>query len=242
MPDFDFALEELVTANRILAHEGVVDGFGHVTVRHPQRPDRFLMSRARAPDCVEVEDLMEFALDGTAIDPKGRKPYLERFIHGAVYEARPEIMSVVHNHSPSTIPFGITPVRLRPLMHMCATIGHEVPVWDIRDRFGDTSLLVTDMEMGRDLAKALGPRPTALMRGHGCVVAAESLRKCVWVSIYLELNANLQMKAMAMGEVKFLSPGEVDAVMARTSGFTLDRAWEYWCRRAGRPAHRLEIN
>ena len=133
MADLDLVLEELVTANRILAHEGVVDGFGHVTVRHPQRPDRFLMSRARAPDCVEVSDLMEFTLEGEPVDPKGRKPYLERFIHGAVYEARPEIMSVVHNHSPSTIPFGITSKRLRPLMHMCATIGHEVPVWDIAD-------------------------------------------------------------------------------------------------------------
>jgi ribulose-5-phosphate 4-epimerase/fuculose-1-phosphate aldolase len=242
MADLDLVLEELVTANRILAHEGVVDGFGHVTVRHPQRPDRYLMSRARAPDCVEVADLMEFTLDGTPVDPKGRKPYLERFIHGAVYEARPEIMSVVHNHSPSTIPFGITPKRLRPLMHMCATIGHEVPVWDIQDKFGDTSLLVTDMDMGRDLAKTLGQRPSALMRGHGCVVAAETLRKAVWVSIYLELNANLQMKAMAMGDVKFLSPGEVDAVIARTTGFGIDRGWEYWCRRAGRPAGELEIN
>ena len=242
MADLDLVLEELVTANRILAHEGVVDGFGHVTVRPPQRADRFLMSRARAPDCVEVADLMEFTLEGEPVDAKGRKPYLERFIHGAVYEARPEIMSVVHNHSPSTIPFGITSKRLRPLMHMCATIGHEVPVWDIRDKFGDTSLLVTDMDMGRDLAKTLGPRPTALMRGHGCVVAAETLRKAVWVSIYLELNANLQMKAMAMGDVTYLSPGEVDTVIARTSGFGIDRGWEYWCRRAGRPAGELEIN
>jgi HCOMODA/2-hydroxy-3-carboxy-muconic semialdehyde decarboxylase len=242
MADLDLVLEELVTANRILAHEGVVDGFGHVTVRHPQRPNRFLMSRARAPDCVEVADLMEFTLEGDPVDAKGRKPYLERFIHGAIYEARPEIMSVVHNHSPSTIPFGITSQRLRPLMHMCATIGHEVPVWDIHDKFGDTSLLVTDMDMGRDLAKTLGARPTALMRGHGCVVAAETLRKAVWVSIYLELNANLQMKAMAMGDVKFLSPGEVDAVISRTTGFGIDRGWEYWCRRAGRPAGALEID
>lgn len=242
MADLDLLLEELVTANRILAHEGVVDGFGHVTVRHPQRPDRFLMSRARAPECIEIEDLMEFTLDGTPVDPKGRKAYLERFIHGAIYEARPEIMSVVHNHSPSTIPFGITSKKLRPLMHMCATIGHEVPVWDINDKFGDTDLLVSNMAMGRDLATTLGNRPTALMRGHGCVVAADTLRKAVWISIYLELNANLQMKAMTMGDVKFLSSGEVDAVIARTSGFTVDRGWEYWCRRAGRPAGTLEIN
>jgi ribulose-5-phosphate 4-epimerase/fuculose-1-phosphate aldolase len=242
MADLDLLLEELVTANRILAHEGVVDGFGHVTARHPQRPDRFLMSRARAPECIEIEDLMEFTLDGTPVDPKRRKPYLERFIHGAIYEARPEIVSVVHNHSPSTIPFGITSKKLRPLMHMCATIGHEVPVWYINDKFGDTDLLVSDMAMGRDLAQALGNRPTALMRGHGCVVAAETLRKAVWISIYLELNANLQMKAMAMGDVKYLSSGEVDAVIARTSGFTVDRGWEYWCRRADRPARALEIN
>jgi len=242
MADIDLLKEELVTANRILAHEGVVDGFGHVTARHPQRPDRFLMSRARAPECIEVEDLMEFALDGTPVDPKGRKPYLERFIHGAIYEARPEIVSVVHNHSPSTIPFGITSKKLRPLMHMCATIGHDLPVWDINDKFGDTDLLVSDMAMGRDLAKTLGNRPTALMRGHGCVVAADTLRKAVWISIYLELNANLQMKAMAMGDVKFLSPGEVDIIIERTSGFSIDRGWEYWCRRAGRPAGELEIN
>jgi len=238
----DQLLEELVTANRILANENVVDGFGHVTVRHPERPDHFLMSRARAPQNVEAGDIIEFAHDGTPIDAKGRKPYLERFIHGAIFEARPEIMAVVHNHSPSVIPFGITSRKLRPLMHMCATIGHEVPVWDINDKFGDTDLLVSDMAMGRDLAKTLGNRRTALMRGHGCVVAAEALRKVVYISIYLELNANLQMKAMAMGDVKFLTPGEVDAVTARTTGFGIDRAWEYWCKRAGRPVQALEID
>src|SRR5229473_99659 len=120
MAPLDLLMEEIVTANRILAHEGVVDGFGHVSARHPQRPERYVMSRARAPQCIEVEDLMEFALDGTPVDAQGRKPYLERFIHGAIYEARPEIMSVVHNHSPSTIPFGITPNKLRPLMHLVA--------------------------------------------------------------------------------------------------------------------------
>jgi len=242
MAKLDLLLDELVTANRILAHEGVVDGFGHVSVRHPDRPDRYLMSRARAPQCIEVADLMEFALDGTPIDATGRKPYLERFIHGAAYEARPEITSVVHNHSPSVIPFGITTHRLRPLMHMCATIGHEVPVWDSHDRFGDTSLLVTDMKMGRDLAGTLGGRPTALMRGHGCVVVGRTLREAVFISIYLELNAGLQMKAMAMGDIKFLTPGEVDTIIGRTSAFTIDRAWEYWCRRADRPVQELEID
>ena len=241
MRDVDHLLEELVTANRILAREGVVDAFGHVSVRHPQRPDRYVMSRARAPDCVEREDLMEFTLDGTPIDAAGRKPYLERFIHGAAYEARPEVMSVVHNHSPSVIPFGVTSVKLRPLLHMCAGIGHQVPVWDTRAAFGDTDLLVVNMDMGRDLVRALGGGSTALMRGHGCVVVGHTLREAVHTSVYLELNANLQAKAMAMGDITFLTPGEVDMIAANTSGFTIDRAWEYWCRRANRPVRSLEI-
>src|SRR5262252_1638038 len=148
MAKLDDVLEELVTANRILAREGVVDSFGHVSVRHPARPDRYLLSRARAPDCIEASDIMEFSLDGIPIDPRQRQPYLERFIHGALYEMRPEVGSVVHSHSPSVIPFGVTNHQLRPLLHMCASIGHEVPIWDSHDRFGDTTLLVENTEMG----------------------------------------------------------------------------------------------
>jgi ribulose-5-phosphate 4-epimerase/fuculose-1-phosphate aldolase len=229
------ALDELVTANRILAREGVVDSFGHVSIRHPEHPDRYLLSRARAPECIDAGDLMEFTLDGTPIAPGGRKPYAERFIHGAVYEARPEVRAVVHNHSPSVIPFGITATPLRPVMHMCASMGTHVPLWDSRTRFGDTNLLVTGMEMARDLAAALGQRSVALMRGHGCVVAGESLREVVFNSVYLELNANLQMKAGSLGEITFLSDGEVEAVLSTRSSFTFERAWEYWCRRASRP-------
>jgi HCOMODA/2-hydroxy-3-carboxy-muconic semialdehyde decarboxylase len=229
------ALEELVTANRILAREGVVDSFGHVSIRHPDDPNRYLLSRARAPECIEVADLMEFTLDGTPIAPAGRKPYAERFIHGAVYEARPDVRAVVHSHSPSLIPFGITGTSLRPVMHMCASMGTHVPLWDSRTRFGDTNLLVTGMEMARDLAAALGPRSAALMRGHGCVVAGVSLREVVFNSVYLELNADLQMKASSLGEISFLSDGEVQAVLSTRSSFTFERAWEYWCRRAGRP-------
>jgi HCOMODA/2-hydroxy-3-carboxy-muconic semialdehyde decarboxylase len=234
MADLDLVLEELVTANRILAHEGVVDGFGHVTVRHPQRPDRYLMSRARAPDLVEVADLMEFTLDGTPIDPKGRKPYLERFIHGAIYEARPDVQAIVHNHSPSVIPFGVTGKKLKPLLHMCASCGHEVPIWDSQDKFGDTTLLVSDMAMGRDLAGHMGANPTTLMRGHGATVVGRSVRHAVFISVYLEVGAKLQMQAMQMGEVKFLSKGEVDKIVARVNDYTLNRAWENWARRAGR--------
>ena len=228
------ALEELVTANRILAREGVVDAFGHASIRHPADPGRYVMSRARAPECIEAADLMEFTLEGVPTDAAGRKPYAERFIHGAVYEARPDIQAVIHNHSPSVIPFGITPARLSPVMHMCASMGADVPVWDTRAHFGDTNLLVTNMEMARDLARTLAQRSVALMRGHGCVVAGQSLREVVFIAVYLELNANLQMKASSLGEVTFLSPGEIDAVRSTRSSFTFERAWEYWCRRAGR--------
>jgi HCOMODA/2-hydroxy-3-carboxy-muconic semialdehyde decarboxylase len=184
---------------------------------------------------------MEFTFDGAPVDPASRKPYLERFIHGAVYELRPEVMSVVHNHSPSVIPFGVTPNKLRPLMHVCATIGREVPVWDTQAAFGDTALLVVDMDMGRDLARTLGNGNAALMRGHGCVVVGRTLREAVYTSVYLELNANLQAKAMALGEATFLTPGVIDNMVAATSPFTIDRAWEFWCRRANRPVRALEI-
>ncbi len=228
-------LEELVTANRILAREGVVDSFGHVSARHPDNPQHFLLSRARAPERIEVDDIMEFTLDGTAVDARGRAPYLERFIHGAIFEARPDVQGVVHNHSPSVIPFSVTKQKLKPLLHMCANIGHDVPNWDIHDKFGDTALLVENMDMGRDLAKALGARPTTLMRGHGATVAGKTIRHAVFVSVYLEVAAKLQMQAMAMGEITFLTAGEVDKIIERTGPYTLNRAWENWCRRAERP-------
>ncbi len=229
------ALDELVTANRILAREGVVDSFGHVSIRHPDRLDRYLLSRARAPECIEIDDLMEFASDGTLIDPAGRRPYAERFIHGAVYDARPEVKAVVHHHSPSVIPFGVTGAPLSPVMHMCAGIGARIPTWDSRTRFGDPNLLVTNAAMAVDLASTMAQRPVILMRGHGCVVAGASLREVVFNSIYLQLNADLQMKAHALGDITFLTDGEVAAVLRTRGSFTFERAWEYWCRRAGRP-------
>jgi ribulose-5-phosphate 4-epimerase/fuculose-1-phosphate aldolase len=235
MATLDYLIEELVTANRILAREGVVDSFGHVSVRHPDNPQRYLLSRSRAPDCIEKDDIMEFTLDGTPVDARDRTPYLERFIHGALYEARPDVASVVHNHSESVIPFGVTARKIKPIFHMGASIGHQVPVWDSHDRFGDTALLVENMEMGRDLAKLIGAGATALMRGHGATVAGKTIRQAVYVSVYLEVNARLQKQAMDMGEVKFLTAGEVDKVASRTGSYGINRAWENWCRRAGRP-------
>jgi HCOMODA/2-hydroxy-3-carboxy-muconic semialdehyde decarboxylase len=235
MTKLEQTLEEIVTANRILAHEGVVDSFGHVSARHPDNPNHFLLSRARAPERIEVDDIMEFTLQGDPVNPRGRSPYLERFIHGGIYEAQPDVGSVVHNHSPSVIPFGITGKTLKPLLHMCANIGHEVSTWDSHDKFGDTALLVENVEMGRDLARAMGPGRSILMRGHGATVCAPNIRHAVFIAIYLEVNAKLQMQAMAMGDIKFLTTGEVDKVIARTGSYTLNRAWENWCRRAERP-------
>ena len=235
MPKLANLIEEIVTANRILATEGIVDSFGHVSARHPDNPQRFLLSRARAPDCIEADDIMEFTLEGEPVNAGDKAPYLERFIHGGIYEARPDIHSVVHNHSPSVIPFGVTGRKLQPLLHMCANIGHEVPIWDSHDMFGDTALLVDTVAMGRDLAKGLGKGRTILMRGHGATVAAPNVRHAVFISNYLEVNAKLQMQAMAMGDIKFLTAGEVDKIIGRTGAYSINRAWENWCRRASRP-------
>jgi ribulose-5-phosphate 4-epimerase/fuculose-1-phosphate aldolase len=213
MSDLARAIEDLVAANRILAAEGVVDAFGHVSVRHPTDSKRFLLSRARAPELV----------------------YLERFIHGALFEARPDVFSVIHNHSLSVIPYGMSDERLKPVMHMTASIGAEVPVWDSQTKFGDTDLLVSDMAMGRDLAQTVGKGPTSLMRGHGCVVASRSIRKAVYTAVYLEVNAALQMQASRLKNPKFLSPGEVKKITDADSDFGINRAWERWCGRAEVP-------
>jgi ribulose-5-phosphate 4-epimerase/fuculose-1-phosphate aldolase len=234
MTEIEALIDELVTANRILAREGICDSFGHVSVRHPHNPNRYLLSRARAPEQIEESDIMEFTLEGEPVDPRGRTPYLERFIHGAIYEARKDVHSVVHNHSLSVIPFGVTDTPVKPLLHMCASIGHEVHTWDSQTKFGDTNLLISNMEMGRDFAQFLGDSRAALMRGHGAVTTGQSIRQSVWTAIYLEVNAKLQREAAAMGTIKFLSKGEVDAILGRTGPFTFDRAWENWCRRAGR--------
>ncbi len=228
-------LRHLVTANRILAREGVVDAFGHISVRTPGAPDRFIMARSRSPELVTLDDLLEFGFDGEPIEADGPTPYAERYIHAAIYEARPEIHSVVHNHAYDVIPFGVTGVPLRPIFHTAARMGPEVPVWDIAEKFGDTSLLVVNLEQGRDLARSLAGNRVVLMRGHGCAVAGESIQSAVSSSIYTQVNARLQMLAMQMGEVRYLAPGEIAAHQTATSGATSgrDRQWEYLRRRAG---------
>ena len=227
---------ELVIANRILAREEVVDAYGHVSVRHPDDPGRFLLSVSRAPQHVERGDIMEFALDGNPLKTDGRPLYLERFIHAAIYEARPDVLAVVHAHAEAVLPFGITAEPLRPVIHSGAFIGAQVPVWDIAERFGDrTNLLVTDLAQGRDLARSLGPNSVALMRGHGFAAAARSLIDVVRMSVFLPRNARVLLAALQLGEVKALSRGEIEA---RSSGYKpqspeTQRAWRYWAERAG---------
>src|SRR5689334_14664355 len=157
MSELDQTLRDLVIGNRILAHQNVVDGYGHISVRHPSNPEHFLLSRSRAPELVVEGDIMEFTLDGKVVGDDRRPPYLERFIHGARYEARPDVNSVVHSHAEETLAFGITNVPLKPVIHLARSMGRHVPVWDISEKFGDgTDLLVTNAEHGRDLAKRLG--------------------------------------------------------------------------------------
>jgi HCOMODA/2-hydroxy-3-carboxy-muconic semialdehyde decarboxylase len=227
-------MRDLVIANRILGHEGVVDAFGHISVRHPQNPDRYIMSCSRSPGIVTMDDLMEYTLEGEPVDRRDRPMYAERFIHGGVYERRPDVHAVVHNHSHAVIPFGVTGVRLQPMIHVGSTMGTDVPVWDIRRKFGDTTLLVLNMDHARDLAKTLGDGRVALMRGHGCVVGGGTVKEAVMISIYLEINARLQMQAMQMGSPVYLSPGEVALAEGRFFGdLAIDRAWEYWVIQAG---------
>jgi len=227
---------ELVVANRILAHEDVVDAYGHVSVRSPENAQRFFLAHSKSPSLVEAGDIVEHTLEGHAAQAEKRPLYLERFIHAAIYEARPDVIAVVHAHAEDVLPFTITEVALKPVIHSGAFIGAEVPVWDIAERFGPaTNLLVTDMAQGRDLAKRLGSHNVALMRGHGFAAAARSLIDVVRLSVYLPRNARVQYKAMQMGKLTPLSRGEIET---RTSGYKpqspeTQRAWQYWAHRAG---------
>lgn len=230
------AMQEVVVSNRILSREGVVDAFGHVSMRHPDHPDRYLLSCSRSPELVTLDDIMEFTLEGEALDDSGRPAYAERHIHGAVYEMRPEVQAVIHNHSTAVIPFGVTGVPLRPMLHVGGAIGENIPVWDIRDKFGDTDLLVRNMEQGRDLAAKLGDAEVSLMRGHGCVVTGKSIHETTMKAIYLQVSASIQMQAMQLGEISYLSSGEIAACSETfVSELSVERAWAYFSSRANAP-------
>jgi HCOMODA/2-hydroxy-3-carboxy-muconic semialdehyde decarboxylase len=227
---------ELVAANRILANAGVLDAFGHVSARHPSDPTRFLISRSRSPELVEAADIHEVHLDGTLAEPGSHHPYIERFIHAAIYAARPEIAAVVHSHADEVVPFSISREPLRPVLHTSAAMGATVPVWDIRDGFGsETNLLVTTIEQGRDLARRLGAARVVLMRGHGFAATGRSVFEVVKIALYVPRNAHILSAALALGDDPVaLSDGEIRALSAiDPDAPSSRRAWEYWCAKAG---------
>jgi ribulose-5-phosphate 4-epimerase/fuculose-1-phosphate aldolase len=223
-------IDDLVTANRILYDQGVVDGFGHISVRHDTTEGYFLLARSMAPGLVTAADIMEFDAEGDAIDARGRTPYLERFIHSEIYKTRPEVRAVVHSHSPSVIPFGVVAVPLQPIYHMSSFLGAGVPVFEIRDAAGpDTDMLIRDAPLGAALAKTLGDSAVALLRGHGNVVVGGSIREVVFRAVYTEVNARLAADALRLGQgsALFLSRGEARAATA-TNQAQIGRAWDLW--------------
>jgi ribulose-5-phosphate 4-epimerase/fuculose-1-phosphate aldolase len=223
-------VDDLVVANHILYAEGVVDGFGHVSARHAERPDRFLLARSMAPALVEAGDIMAFDLDGNPANGDARLPYLERFIHGAIYKARPDVAAVVHSHSPSVIPFGVTGGALRPVYHMSGFLGAGAPIFEIRAAGGMTDMLVRDNPLGDALARTLGSSAVALMRGHGSVAVGGSIQQVVYRAIYTEMNARLQMEAARLGTIEFLAPEEA-RLAAAMNDKVLGRPWELWKRK-----------
>jgi HCOMODA/2-hydroxy-3-carboxy-muconic semialdehyde decarboxylase len=224
--------EDLALANHILVNQGVLDGFGHISARHPHKPDRFFIARSMAPALVEAADIVEVDLDGHVHDAQGRRTYVERFIHSAIYKARPEVMSVIHSHSPAVIPFGVTGARLRPICHMSGFLGAVTPVFEIRHSAGEsTDLLISNQALGEALATTLGKANVALMRGHGSVTVGTSIKQAVFRGIYTESNARLQSEALRLGEITFLTEEEAQATSDMNDQH-LDRPWEMWKRDA----------
>lgn len=222
-------IEDLVAANRILAEHGVIDAYGHVSVRSDRDPNRYFLARSIAPECVVAEDILEYDLDSNPVDARGRESVRERFIHGEIFKARPEVNAVVHNHSPSVVPFSVTKVGMQPLFHMAAFVGLGVPNFEIRKVQKGTDLLIKTPTLGRALARTLGKCPAALMRGHGSVTVGESLPRAVGRSVYLELSARMQLQAMLIagprGKIATLDKAEVQASVPVQD---YARAWPMW--------------
>jgi ribulose-5-phosphate 4-epimerase/fuculose-1-phosphate aldolase len=227
-------IENLVAASRILADQGVLDAFGHVSIRHPSNPNRYLISRSQAPSLMTKDDVIEYDLDSNPVNANGRGSFLERFIHGAVYRARPDVNSVVHSHSPAVIPFGVTQVPLRALFTNAGFLAAGAPVFEIRKYGGMTNLLIHNVALGTALSETLGDNPVALMRGHGNVVVGPSVQVAVYRAVYTEINARMQMQAIALGgPITFLEKEEGDKIDSvnndpnNPSGGIM-RPWELW--------------
>jgi ribulose-5-phosphate 4-epimerase/fuculose-1-phosphate aldolase len=221
-------IDDLVAASRILAQHGVLDAYGHVSARSDKLPQHFIMSRSRAPALVTAADLVEWNAESESAAGDKRKGFIERYIHGEIYRARPEVMAIVHSHSPSVIPFGVTRTKLRPVYHMGSFLWSGAPVWDIRKVREENDLLVRDRPLGEALAGALGKCNCVLMRGHGMTVVGETIPEAVFRAIYTEMNARLQLQATQLeGPIEFLSDEEGRRSSAANRG-TLERPWELW--------------
>lgn len=226
-------IEELVAANHILFDQGVVDAFGHISVRHEKRPDRFLLARNMAPSRVTADDIVEFTLDGEAVNANGRKVYLERFIHAEIFRRRPDVMAVVHSHSHSIVPLSVVKgMKLRAIFHMAGFVGQGAPVFEIREAGGDaTDLLISSNHLGKALAAHFDGHDIVLMRGHGSTVVGGSIKQAVYRAVYAELNARYQLQAMQLGEVTFLTEGESQACVQKIEG-QVQRPWDMWLEQA----------
>jgi HCOMODA/2-hydroxy-3-carboxy-muconic semialdehyde decarboxylase len=239
-------MEELALANRILAHEGVLDAFGHVSARHPTDPGRYLLSRSRSPLLIEPDDILEYTLDSEPVRPAKAHLYAERVIHGCIYQARSDVMAVCHHHAPSVMPFAIAGKPIVPVFHLGATIGEEMPFWDQYDEFGDTNLLVVKPEEGRSLARALGRHHAVLMNRHGATVVGGGVKELVSRSIFMCQNADYQLRALALGTPEVLHRGEVKlaGVLGQLPN-VVGRTWEYWSMRleaaGGMPPRRSSV-
>src|SRR5512134_1813650 len=219
-------LEDLVAANRILAEHGVIDAYGHVSLRSPDNPKRFFLARGIAPETVQAEDILEYDLDAKPLEPRGMDSVSERFIHSEIYRARPDVIAVVHNHSPSVVPFSVTGVKMRALFHMASFIGDGLPNFEIRKVKKGSDLLVRDPRLGAALARTLGKHTAALMRGHGSVTVGENLQRAVGRSIYLEMSARMQMQALLLSpRITYLDAAEVKASWPVQD---YKRAWPLW--------------
>ncbi|MDB5652182.1 MAG: HCOMODA/2-hydroxy-3-carboxy-muconic semialdehyde decarboxylase [Hyphomicrobiales bacterium] len=228
-------LADLAAASRILADQGVVDAFGHVSMRHPHDPQRFLMSRSLAPALVTPDDIMEYDLNCDCVDAQGRGSFLERFIHGEIFRSRPDVMAVVHSHSPNVIPFGLVKTPMRAMFHNAAFVARGVPVFDIRDKFGATDMLVGNADKGVALAKVLDDKDIVLMRAHGSVATGPSLPVAVFRAVYTEMNARLQFQAAMLGGGGDIAALDADegALADKVNLSSASRAWDLWKRRVG---------
>jgi len=222
-------IRDLVLANHILSNEGVLDAYGHVSVRDDQNPQRFLLSRSLPPSEVTAADIVEYDLEGKAVQSNARSDYQERFIHSEIYRARPDIKAIVHCHTGDLIPFGVTGTRLLPIIHMAGFLGDGIPTFEIRNVAGMSNMLVNSKELGKALAETLGAKPAALMRGHGAVVTGGGLHEVVGRAFYMNLNARLQWQSIQLGgQMVYMDPEEARKAGAQ-DGF--ERAWEFWKRR-----------